>query len=154
MNPKPHQTTLRILLVLSLVNAVVSAVAYLGMALLLPSMGRMVEANSALFPAEFAVMWERMAAVPRPLYAAQSALYILSFSGCILMWNLRRSGFHAYAIAQLLLLLLPLLFLGKAYLGLGDLMFTALFLTVYYLLLRQLGVFGVRGADNSGQGLT
>ena len=154
MNPKPHQTTLRILLVLSLVNAVVSAVAYLGMALLLPSMGRMVEANSALFPAEFAVMWERMAAVPRPLYAAQSALYILSFAGCILMWNLRRSGFHAYAIAQLLLLLLPLLFLGKAYLGLGDLMFTALFLTVYYLLLRQLGVFGVRGADNSGQGLT
>ena len=154
MNPKPHLTTLRILLVLSLVNAVVSAVAYLGMALLLPSMGRMVEANSALFPAEFAVMWERMAAVPRPLYAAQSALYILSFAGCILMWNLRRSGFHAYAIAQLLLLLLPLLFLGKAYLGLGDLMFTALFLTVYYLLLRQLGVFGVRGADNSGQGLT
>lgn len=141
MNPKPHQTTLRILLVLSLVNAVVSAVAYLGMALLLPTMGRMVEANSALFPAEFAVMWERMAAVPRPLYAAQSALYILSFVGCILMWNLRRSGFHAYAIAQLLLLLLPLLFLGKAYLGLGDLMFTALFLTVYYLLLRQLGVF-------------
>ena len=131
MNPKPHQTTLRILLVLSLVNAVVSAVAYLGMALLLPTMARMVEANSALFPAEFGVMWERMAAVPRPLYAAQSALYILSFAGCILMWNLRRSGFHAYAIAQLLLLLLPLLFLGKAYLGLGDLMFAALLLAVY-----------------------
>ena len=152
MNPKPHLTTLRILLVLSLVSAVVSAVAYLGMALLLPSMGRMVEANPALFPAEFAVMWERMAAVPRPLYAAQSALYILSFVGCILMWNLRRSGFHAYAIAQLLLLLLPLLFLGKAYLGLGDLMFTALFLTVYCLLLRQLGVFDREPADNQPPG--
>ena len=151
MNPNSHQTTLRILLVLSLVNAVVSFLAYLGMALLLPSMGRMVEANLAIFPAEFAVMWERMAAVPRPLYAAQAALYVLSFAGCILMWNLRRSGFHAYAIAQLLLLLLPLLFLGKAYLGLGDLMFAALFLTVYYLLLRQLGVFGEGGADNSGQ---
>lgn len=148
MNPKSHLTTLRILLVLSLVNAVLTAGAYFFMALLMPTIDSFYQANSAMFPGEFAVMWERMTAVPRPLFAAWGALCVLSFVGCILMWNLRRSGFHAYAIAQLLLLLLPLLFLGKGYLGLGDVMFTALFLVVYWLLLRQLGVFGGEDAGN------
>ena len=134
--------TLRILLVLSLVYSALSALAYLGMSLLMPSMQRIYEANPTLLPGEMVVMWERIAAVPRILYAVQGLLAALSFTGCILMWHLRRSGYHTYAIAQLLLLLLPLLFLGKGYLGLGDIMFTALFLLVYFLLLRQLGIFG------------
>jgi hypothetical protein len=57
------------------------------------------------------------------------------------MWKLRRSGFHFYAIAQLLMLVLPLLFMGKGFLGLGDVMFTALFLLIYYLQLKSLGAF-------------
>ena len=57
------------------------------------------------------------------------------------MWNLRRSGYHCYAIAQLLMLALPLLFIGKGFLGLGDVMMTALFLVVYYLQLKRLDVF-------------
>lgn len=134
--------TLRILLVLSMLYAILAAVSYLGMSLMLPALQRIYEANPAVLPDQFAVMWERLVAVPRLLYAAQGALALLSFVGCLLMWHLRRSGFHAYAIAQLLLLLLPLLFLGKGYLGLGDIMFTLLFLLVYFLLLRQLGVFG------------
>lgn len=141
--------TLRILLVLSLVHATLSAMTYFGMALFLPMIENIYRTNTAQLPGEFAIMWERMSAVPRPLYAAQGALAVLSFVGCILMWNLRRSGYHAYAIAQLLLLLLPLLFLGKGYLGPGDLMFTALFLLIYFLLLRQLGVFG--GGGEAGE---
>ena len=59
----------------------------------------------------------------------------------IVCGKLRRSGFHFYAIAQLLMLVLPLLFMGKGFLGLGDVMFTALFLLIYYLQLKSLGAF-------------
>ena len=144
--------TLRILLVLSLISAALSAIAYLGMALLMPTFDRVYSDNPTLLPDQMGVMWERMAAVPRLLYAVQGVMAVLSFVGCILMWNLRRSGYHAYAIAQLLLLLLPLLFLGKGYLGLGDLMLTALFLLVYYLLLRQLGIFSAAKEEPSDMG--
>ena len=78
---------------------------------------------------------------PRRSHRAMAALSLMSVVGCVLMWNIRRSGFHFYAIAQLLMLVLPLLFLGTGYLGLGDVMFTALFLLVYYLQLKGLGAF-------------
>ncbi|MBP3763827.1 MAG: hypothetical protein J6I49_08125 [Bacteroidales bacterium] len=142
-----HKLTLRILLVLSMLNAGMSALAYLAMAVLLPQFQQVYEAQPDLVPETMHVMWERMAAVPRLYHAAWALLNVLSLAGCILMWNLRRSGFHAYAIAQLLLLLLPLLFLGKGYMGLGDIMFTGLFLLVYFLLLKSLGVFDSERAD-------
>ena len=79
--------------------------------------------------------------IPQPFYAGMAVLGLLSVVGCVLMWNLRRSGYHCYAIAQLLMLALPLLFIGKDFLGLGDVMMTALFLVVYYLQLKRLDVF-------------
>ena len=94
-------------------------------------------------------LWERAAAIPRMFYAAMAILGLLSIAGCILMWNLRRSGLHFYAIAQLLMIVLPLLFLGKGYLGLGDIMFTALFLLVYYIQLRKYGAFDLTEEESS-----
>ena len=132
-----NRLTLRILLVFSMIGGLASAFSYFMMAAFMPHIERLVESQPALLPDQMHVMWERMAAIPRPFYAALGALNLLSLVCCILMWNLRRSGFHTYTIAQLLLLLLPLLFLGKAYLGLGDIMFTALFLLIYYLLMRS-----------------
>lgn len=135
------QTVLKILLVLSMISAAGNMLSYLIMALFLPALTNIYATHPDLMPAEFYTLWESMAAVPRPYYAGMAALSALSFAGCILMWKLHRGGFHCYAIAQLMMLALPLLFLGKGYLGIGDMMFTALFLLMYWMLLKSLGVF-------------
>ncbi len=138
---KNNLTTLRVLLVLSMIGSGGALLTYLMMACLLPQFREVYEANQNLFPEQLTTAYERMLEVPQLFYAACTVLYALSLTGVILMWKLRKSGFHCYALAQLLLLLVPILFLGRAYLGLGDIMFTLLFVTAYYLLLKSLGVF-------------
>jgi hypothetical protein len=139
MNQSP--VLLRVLLVLSIIYGAMTFLSGTMMAIALPSLDAVYRANQSLLPSAMFTMWERAAAVPRLLYAALAVLSLASVAGCVLMWNLRRSGFHLYTIAQLLMLVLPLLFMGKGYLGLGDLMFTALFVFIYYRQLKQLGAF-------------
>lgn len=140
-----------ILLVMSIIYGATMFLSSCIMAVALPSLDKIYSANQSLLPAEFFTAWERMAAIPRPFYAAMALCGALSVTGCILMWNLRRSGYHCYAIAQLMMLVLPLLFLGKSYLGIGDVMFTALFLLVYYFQLKRLGTFDPPETLNSGE---
>ena len=138
---KKSKTGLCILLVLSIIYGSLMFFSSAVMALALPAISGIYSAHPDLLPAEMLTAWERMAAIPRPFYAAMAFFGALSVTGCILMWNLRRSGYHCYAIAQLMMLVIPLLFLGKGYLGIGDIMFTALFLFIYYLQLKRLDVF-------------
>ena len=140
---------LRFLLVLSGIFASLSLFSATMMATMLPTLDRLYQANADNFPGEIMAMWNRMAAIPRPFYAAQVVLYAVELTGVVLMWRLRRSGFHCYALSCLLLLLLPLLFLGRGNLATGDLMFTLLFLALYYFLLRGNGVFSSSFDDNS-----
>lgn len=137
------QTLLKILLVLSIINAVSSFLAQAMMALFLPLLSDFYSGHPELLE-EFhmTATWEVMAQVPRPFYAIMSLLWALSFAGCLLMWKYRRSGFHCYTLAQLLLLAVPMLFLGKGFLNIGgDIMFTALFVFCYWRLLKSLGAF-------------
>lgn len=139
---KKSKTGLCILLVLSIIYGSMMFLSTLSMAIALPMLDQIYTANPDLLEAMHATTaWERMAAIPRGFYVSMALFNALSVTGCILMWNLRRSGYHCYAIAQLMMLVLPLLFLGKGYLGIGDIMFTALFLFVYYLQLKRLGAF-------------
>jgi ABC-type transport system involved in cytochrome bd biosynthesis fused ATPase/permease subunit len=75
------------------------------------------------------------------------------------MWRLRKSGFHLYTLAQLLVLLITVLFLGRGALSLGSVMFTLLFVVYYYIALRNLGVFNKateqqENSDNNSDNLT
>ena len=141
------KTTLHVLLVLSMIWAGLSCLSNLMMGLLLPFFQDSYTTHPGLMPEEFYATMERMFEVPKSYYLVCSLLFALELAGAILMWNLRRSGFHSYTIARLLLLLLPLLFLGRGYVAVGDIMFALLFILVYYLLLRQLGVFGAKSEE-------
>lgn len=141
------KTTLHVLLVLSMIWAGLSCLSNLMMGLLLPFFQDYYTTHPGLMPEEFYATMERMFEVPKSYYLVCSLLFALELAGAILMWNLRRSGFHSYTIARLLLLLLPLLFLGRGYVAVGDIMFALLFILVYYLLLRQLGVFCAKSEE-------
>ncbi len=143
-----NKTTLHILLVLTMIWAGLSFFSYIMMGLMLPTFQEYYSVHPDVLPEQFHVMMERMFEVPKSYYPVCGLLYALEVTGAVLMWNLRRSGFHSYALARLLLLLLPLLFLGRGSVAIGDVMFALLFILVYYLLLRQQGVFGAKEEES------
>lgn len=64
-------------------------------------------------------------------YLAQSVLYLLSLIGAILMWNLRKMGFHIYTVAQILLLISYNLFLSSQPFPLIPLFISITFILLY-----------------------
>ncbi len=65
-------------------------------------------------------------------YLIQGLLSALSFSGAVFMWELRKIGFHFYALAQISLLIVPKLFIrGLPFPGF-ELLISFLFVFLYY----------------------
>ena len=133
-----QKTLFHILLVITFIFAGLSAFSYLVTAAILPTMQQIYSDNPNILPEQFSVMMQQMLDTPRGYFLGAGVLYLLEVLGAALMWRLRWAGFHCYTLARLLLLLLPLLFLGRGFVGIGDIMFALLFVAVYYLLMRQL----------------
>lgn len=129
---------LRSVLVLSMIGSGWSAISYLLTGLMQPSMQKMVEEGTVKIPDEFASAFDMMMNSPRSYFLLAGALYALSLAGVIMMWKLRKNGFHYYTLAQLLVLVVTGLFLGKMYLSLGDIMLTALFVGYYFVAFKRL----------------
>ncbi len=69
-------------------------------------------------------------------YLIQGSLSALSFAGAIFMWDLRKIGFHFYALAQISLLIVPKLFIrGLPFPGF-ELLISILFVFLYYKFLK------------------
>lgn len=134
MQPKKF---FHILLVITFISTGLSAFSYLVTAAILPSMQQIYSNNPTMLPEQFSVMMEQMLDTPRGYFLGAGLLYLLELLGAGLMWRLRWPGFHCYTLARLLLLLLPALFLGRSFVGIGDIMFALLFVAVYYMLMRQ-----------------
>ncbi len=133
-----QKTLFRILLVITFIFAGLSAFSYLVTAAMLPSMQQIYADNPTMLPEQFSVMMQQLMDTPRGYFLGAGMLYVLEVLGAALMWRLRWTGFHCYTLARLLLLLLPLLFLGRGFVGIGDVMMALLFVAVYYMLMRQL----------------
>jgi len=68
-------------------------------------------------------------------YISTFILAACSFIGAVFMWNLRKIGFHFYAIANLALLFVPTLFLGVTA-GIENVLFSLLFIGMYAIYLK------------------
>ena len=137
------QTVLKILLVLSMITAGTNCINSFNIAVLpgifsqVPAMMEQYGFDEHTVGAMKQIVEDSLA-LPRGYHLGLAALWALSFTGCLLMWKYRRTGFHCYTLAQLLLLLLPMLFLGKSAQILGDAMFAALFIFFYWRLLKTI----------------
>lgn len=68
----------------------------------------------------------------RPAFFLWSGIfYAGSLYGAILMFRLKKTGFHVYTIAQILLILAPMYFLHLTSPGIFELLFTGLFVLLY-----------------------
>lgn len=72
-------------------------------------------------------------AIDKAYFLITGLLQVISFSGVVQMWSLRRSGFHLYAIAQLLMLIVSTIYVYKPTntFPMFDLMFASLFILLY-----------------------
>jgi len=135
----PH-LSLRIVLVLTFIGSGFSALAYLMSGIFYDTFQQTLSAITSV-NSEMAVSADMFASFPRLLFIALGVFNGISLLGAIAMWNLNKTGFHAYTLSQLVILALPVVFMGKAYFGIGDAMLTLLFVAYYYFALRRLGAF-------------
>lgn len=77
------------------------------------------------------VVLEILKSSGRIYYLLISLLYIVSLYGVNKMWHLQKRGIHFYAIAQIVMLILPLLFVSAGMSVLPGLLITALFIFIY-----------------------
>ena len=64
----------------------------------------------------------------RTFFFLNTLLYATSFAGALLLWRMNKTGFHLYTASQLLLLILPLLYI-KGFPMPG----TSIFLTIIFI---------------------
>jgi hypothetical protein len=69
-----------------------------------------------------------MLSAGRVFFYLNAVLYAVSFAGALLLWRLKKTGFHLYTASQLLLLILPL-----AYIKGFPMPFTNIFLTIIFI---------------------
>ena len=146
-------TRLRIMLVLSMIGSGFSILNNLLTGITLPMYKRLWEEGALSGPLKticdmtgtdetlFYSSFEQMLQIPAAYYFLTMFLYAMSLAGVIMMWRMRKNGFHFYSIAQLLLIIVSILFLGKASMSIGNLMITALFIGFYFVALKGLGLF-------------
>jgi len=65
-------------------------------------------------------------------------LYIVSLAGAILMWKMYKVGFHLYTSAQLLLLIIPYLYIPEYPMSFMTIFITLAFIFSYSVYLKQM----------------
>jgi len=75
---------------------------------------------------------------PPVFFLASAILYAGSFAGAFLMWRLRKTGFHIYTIAQILLIIAPMYFLKMSKPSFFDILFSGIFVVLYSINLKTM----------------
>lgn len=72
---------------------------------------------------------EMASSISRGYYFLEMALFIASFVGVLMMWKLQKKGFHIYAIAQILMLIVITVFTKITF---GPVLWAAFFIAMYF----------------------
>ena len=141
--------TLKVLLVMSFISTGSYFISELIGGFALPWMKAYSAAHPEMFPDQWGIMLERSLSIPQWYYFLTAVLDAASIAGLVLMWKLRKNGFHCYTLSKLLLMLLPMLFFDRSYVGAGNIMIGLLFIGWYFYLMRSLGTFNKTDTDGN-----
>jgi hypothetical protein len=84
------------------------------------------------FAEKFNIPGMDLLAEAKPIYfIATAACYAVSLAGALLMWNLRKTGFHLYTIAQILLVIAPMYFFHLPSPSMLDILLSGTFILLY-----------------------
>jgi hypothetical protein len=121
----------------------------LGVAGMFPLINEVYANTPSEYSSVFTIKMEQEMAIPQWYNILRALLDLTSIVGLVLMWKLRKNGFHAYTLSKLLLMLLPLMFLDRSYVGFGDIMIAVLFIAYYFFLLKNLGAFSGENSSSN-----
>ena len=79
-----------------------------------------------------------MLSAGKMFFLLSAFLYALSLYGAIMMWKLRKIGFHLYSMAQITLLILPLLYIHGFRMPFLTILVTVTFIFGYSTFLRSM----------------
>ena len=148
MDPSEKKSRLRALHVVLILSFIANGLgAFSNLMMSLPGMRSTLTENMQLIPEVLHETYEMMLSIPATYYIATAIFSAVAFFGCLRMWRLKGLGFHYYTIAKLLLIATPLVFIGRQYLNLGDVMMSLLFIAYYFISLRALGAFSNNSDD-------
>lgn len=138
-NPSTNNTPLRpvfltILCVLTFISAGMGALSALSTPLFSSIMVEIVN-NSPIFDETMKPQVILLLQAGWGYYLTTCVFAIGSLTGAIMMWNLRKMGFHFYTISNLGLLFVPTLFL-QIQVGLGSVLITLAFIGFYAIYLK------------------
>lgn len=74
---------------------------------------------------------EYVAKAGKNLFLTGSILYFFSLLGASLMWQLRKAGFHFYVALQILLVILPLVYISGYGISFLDVLLSLVFIFLY-----------------------
>lgn len=129
-NPIPTETgpslvLLKVLCVITFIGSGLGFISY-GMIGLIHGF---FSSNLSLIPDEQnRELIEMMLSAGRMFFFLNAVLYAVSFAGALLLWRMKKLGFHLYTASQLLLLILPL-----AYIKGFPMPGTNIFLTILFI---------------------
>lgn len=141
--------SLRIVLVLSVIGSATTGLSNLFFAVMLPTLQQLFNSGEVVLPQEMMYVYDMLLSSPRFYYVCIALLNMMSLAGVIMMWNLRKNGLHLYTVAQLLMLIMPVLFLGKSYLAIGDVMLSVLFVTFYFISFHRINALQAQSDDTN-----
>lgn len=125
---------LKVLCILTFIGSGISLFSYTVLALFLDFFRSIAsqEAFTFLQSEEEKNMLIMMLSLPSIYFIIHAILYALSIFGAYLMWNLRKTGFHFYAIAQILLLIVYKAFIPDSPFPYFPITLTIIFILLYY----------------------
>jgi hypothetical protein len=125
---QPPLGFLKILCAISIIGGIMAAFSYLFIGVY----GQMVKETALkTLNAEEQSLILKILATGRPYLFSSAALYLISAIGAYFMFYLHKKGFHIYAISQILLLIVPLVFIKGFPMSFLPVLFTASFILVY-----------------------
>ena len=75
----------------------------------------------------------------RPLFfGVTSAIYVVSLAGAMVMWQMKKAGFHIYTVSQILLVLAPMYFLQLPAPNMIDVFISGIFILLYSYNLKKM----------------
>jgi hypothetical protein len=131
----PNLILLKILCVFSFIG---SGLGFLSFGVILLAYGYFTS-NLSLIPLEQnRELIELLLSGGRPFFALSALFYGISFSGVFLLWKMKRIGFHLYAVSQILLLIVPLVYVKGYPMSPGTIFLSVLFIIGYGIYLKYM----------------
>jgi len=118
---------LKILCIFTFIGSGLAMFSYLFTFLLFDEMQMMMEDMVEEYPGI-----EEIFSGGKQFFLTGFILYSVSFAGALQMWKLRKIGFHLYAVAQIFILILPVIMIKSYQLPFIGLLLSSAFVFGYY----------------------